>query len=102
MNEQLDDPTVVILRREALALGYDDRDIRDLVRSGVWKRIRRGAYTSQVLWDDSDEVGRHRLLARAVLRAAHPSAALTHVSAVLEHGGPTLGGRPERGPSHPD
>lgn len=91
MNEQLDDPTVVILRREALALGYDDRDIRDLVRSGVWKRIRRGAYTSQVLWDDLDEVGRHRLLARAVLRAAHPSAPLTHVSAVLEHGGPTWG-----------
>jgi len=89
MDDQLDDPHVVILRRDALAEGYDDRHIRDLVRSGVWQRIRRGAYCSKQLWDASDDVMRHRLLARAVLRAAHPCAVLTHASAVVEHGAPT-------------
>ena len=91
MNDPLDDPTVVILRREALAQGYDDRTIRDLVRSGVWERIRRGAFAPKDLWESSDEAGKHRLRARAALRTAHPSAALTHVSAVVEHGGPTWG-----------
>jgi hypothetical protein len=91
MNDALDDPTVVILRREALAQGYDDRAIRDLVKTGEWHRIRRGAYTSKHLWDDADPVVRHRLRARAVLRAAHPSALLTHASAVAELGGALWG-----------
>ena len=91
MNDPLDDPSVVFLRRDLLALGYDDRTIRDRLRAGDWHRIRHGAYVEKQLWDASDAVVRHRLLARAVLRTAHPSAALTHVSAVVEHGAATWG-----------
>jgi hypothetical protein len=78
----------VFLTREALADGYDDHAITRLVRSGEWHRIRRGAYVSGVTWRAMDPVGRHRLTARAVLKTAHPSAALSHTSAVLEREGP--------------
>jgi len=91
MNDPLVVLAVVFLRRDLLVLGYDDRALRDRVRAGIWQRIRHGAYVEKPLWDASDAVGRHRLLARAVLRTAHPSAALTHVSAVIEHGAATWG-----------
>src|SRR4051794_7812880 len=86
MNDPLDDPSVVFLRRDLLAQGYDDRTIRAHVKAGIWHRVRRGAYVENRLWGELDAVGRHRLTARAVLRTAHPSAALTHVSAAIEHG----------------
>ncbi|MGC4111953.1 MAG: type IV toxin-antitoxin system AbiEi family antitoxin domain-containing protein [Nocardioides sp.] len=91
MSDAFQDPSTVVLRREVLAQGYDDRAIRDLVRQGVWERIRRGAYADKRLWDSLDAVGRHRLRARAVLRAAHPSAALSHSSAVAEREGAMWG-----------
>ncbi|HEY3527972.1 MAG TPA: hypothetical protein VGK78_02390 [Nocardioides sp.] len=75
----------VLLRREALALGYDDHTIYRNLRAGVWHRIRMGAYVDARIWEAQDEIGRHRLTARAVLKAAHSSAVLTHVSSVLEH-----------------
>lgn len=78
----------VILRREALAVGYDDRTIYANLRRGLWVRIRMGAYIDAAVWAGLDEVGRHRVTARAVLKTAHPSAVLTHVSAVVEHGAP--------------
>ena len=74
----------VILRREALAMGYDDRTIYANLRRGVWVRIRMGAYIDAGRWAELDDVGRHRVRARAVLKTAHPSAVLTHVSSVLE------------------
>jgi hypothetical protein len=78
----------VFLRRDALADGCDDKTLRRLVHSGVLHRIRRGAYIDAAVWRRLDAVGRHRVTARAVLRTAHPSAALTHVSALLELGAP--------------
>lgn len=78
----------VFLTRDALADGYDDRAIALLVRSGEWHRIRRGAFVHGDIWRSMDAVGRHRLTARAVLRTAHPSAVLSHVSAVVELEGP--------------
>lgn len=81
----------VFLRRDALALGYDDRTIRAMVARGLWHRIRRGAYVAAESWEKLDAVGRHRLTARAVLRTAHPSAVLTHISSALEHEAPSWG-----------
>lgn len=75
----------IFLRRDALAQGCDDRTLRELVRAGVLHRVRRGAYIPTEVWRQLDEVGRHRATARAVLRTAHPSAVLTHISAALEH-----------------
>lgn len=91
-SRDLDDLThAVFLRRDALSMGYTDPAIRRLVRCGTWHRIRHGAYVDGDLWRSMDAVGRHRLCARAVLRAAHPSAVLSHVSAAIELGAPTWG-----------
>jgi hypothetical protein len=78
----------VFLTREALDAGYDDRAIANHVRAGEWHRIRRGAFVDGEVWRAMDAIGRHRLTARAVLKAAHPTAILTHVSSIVEHGGP--------------
>jgi very-short-patch-repair endonuclease len=82
---------VVFLRREALADGYTDRAIAHRVRSGEWHRVRRGAYCSGALWRSLSRADQHRVLARAVLRTAHPSTVLSHTSAALEHGAPVWG-----------
>ncbi|MCB0909300.1 MAG: type IV toxin-antitoxin system AbiEi family antitoxin domain-containing protein [Nocardioidaceae bacterium] len=81
----------VTLRREALDQGYDDRAIRRLVRAGVWRKVRHGAYAITEVWDAVSPQDRHRLLARAVLRTAHGSSVLSHVSAAVEWGAPTWG-----------
>lgn len=85
----LDD--AVWLRRDAIADGFTDREIARLCRSGIWHRVRRGAYTWGELWQSSDSVDRHRILCRAVLRTAHPSSVLTHVSGAIERGAPVWG-----------
>jgi very-short-patch-repair endonuclease len=82
---------LVLLRREALALGYTDQQIATLVRSGDWTRVRRGAYVVGRVWDSLGEADRARLRSRAVLATAHPAAVLTHVSAALEWGAPVWG-----------
>ena len=79
---------VVFLRREALAEGYTDRAINAMLHAGVWHRVRRGAYCSGELWGSLSVADRHRLLARAVLRTAHPTAVLSHHSAAIELGAP--------------
>lgn len=82
---------VVYLRSELLADGYTDQQIRRCVRAGVLHRIRHGAYVESDLWRSLNEVDQHRVLSRAVLRTAHPDTVLSHLSAVLEHGGATWG-----------
>lgn len=73
------------LRSEALALGYDDRTIRLMVKAGYWHRIRRGAYTFSDVWAAADARERHAITARAVVRAAKADVVLSHTTAVLEH-----------------
>lgn len=80
--------SAVFLRRELIADGYTDRAIRELVKAGVWHRVRHGAYALGDQWAGLDAADRHRVLARAVLRTAHPSTVLSHVSAAIEHGAP--------------
>ena len=82
---------VVVLRRELLADGYTDQQIRALVRSGDLHRVRHGAYVAGELWRSLSAADRHRVLIRAVLKVAHPSAVVTHVSAAVEHGAPIWG-----------
>lgn len=79
---------VVFLRAHALADGYTDHQIARKVRSGVWHRVRRGAYVSGELWHGLSAADRHRVLARAVLLTSHPFTVLTHVSAAVELGAP--------------
>ena len=77
----------VILRRDVLAMGYDDRYIAARLRAKEWVRIRHGAYVATALWADLGAEDRHRVKARAVLRTAKCPVALSHVSSTLELGG---------------
>jgi hypothetical protein len=76
----------VILRREAIGMGLNDRAIARLVADGVWRKVRRGAYVDKSVWDSLESLDQHRVLARAVLRTAECRAVLSHVTAAIEHG----------------
>lgn len=73
-------------RGEADEAGYDDRAVAAMVRSRVWTRFRRGYYAFTDEWTALDDVGKHRVRSRAVLRSLGPSVVLSHVSAVIAHG----------------
>jgi hypothetical protein len=75
----------VFLRREALAHGYDDRDLRAAKRAGQVVRVRQGAYTAAEHWSSADPYARHRMLCHAVL-ATHSGVVLSHTSAAVMHG----------------
>jgi hypothetical protein len=71
-------------RPEILAAGYDDNYITRMVRSGFWHRVRNGAFVATSEWDKLDEVGRHRVRSRAVLRKSRSEGVLSHQSALAE------------------
>jgi hypothetical protein len=74
----------VFLRREANALGYEDRQVQAAYRSGAWVRVRHGAYTFADIWDTANEIDRHRTHSRAVLRTHAKPVALSHASSIAE------------------
>jgi hypothetical protein len=76
----------VFLRREALAHGYDDKDLRTALREGVISRVRHGAYVPAQVWSAADGRRRHQLRAHAVLRSHDSPLALSHTTAAVEHG----------------
>ena len=90
-DHQTDLTDVVVLRCELLAEGYTDQQIRARLKSGELYRVRHGAYVSGPLWHSLSETDRHRVLVRAVLKRAHPSAVATHVSSAVEQGAPVWG-----------
>lgn len=62
--------------------GLDGRAIRDAVRSGEWRHLRRGTYALAETYDPLDDTGRHVVVARAVVAKLGPErVALTHQSA---------------------
>jgi len=71
----------VFLRREALALGYDDRVIARRVKDGEWVRVRTGAFVSAAVWDNLDEAGRRRTVTSAAVRTARAQVLLSHTTA---------------------
>jgi hypothetical protein len=77
----------VILRRDVLAMGYDDRYIAARMRAKEWVRIRHGAYVATALWHELGVEDQHRVRARAVLRTAKSPVALSHLSSAVEWGG---------------
>lgn len=88
---QIDLTHAVVLRRELLAQGFTDPQIRSMVRRGQLHRVRHGSYVDGALWHSLSSPDRHRVLVRAVLKRAHPSTVVTHVSAAVERGTPTWG-----------
>lgn len=90
VNELLDGHGIV-LRRDAIAAGYDDNALARYVRAGVITRLRQGAYVECARWAGLDQAGRHDTLSRAVLQQYDDSVALSHDSAVVRLEGPTYG-----------
>ena len=76
----------LFLRREAVALGYTDRDLAKAVNAEMLARVRHGAYVEHAQWTHLSPMDRHIVRARAVL-LSHPSiVALSHVSGALASG----------------
>lgn len=73
----------VFLRREALALGYDDRALVQLQRRGLATRVRHGAYTSTHIWNAAGPEARHLLRASAVMLSHGGTVALSHSTGAL-------------------
>jgi hypothetical protein len=88
---ELMDAHGIVLRREALAAGYDDNALARFVKAGLITRIRQGAYVSSSVWAGLDDRGRHDTISRAVLKQYYETVALSHDSAVVRHDGPTYG-----------
>jgi hypothetical protein len=78
----------IFLRREAIALGYDDRALHRALKAGQIHRVRHGAYVFCEQWARSDELVRHLLRARAVLRTARAEVVLSHTTALVAMGAP--------------
>lgn len=91
MVSELMDVHGIVLRRDALAAGYNDNALARLVRAGLITRIRHGAYVECARWAALDKRGRHDVLSRAVLQQYDDSVALSHDSAVVRLEGPTYG-----------
>lgn len=73
-------------RGEALNAGYADKDLTCMVRARLVVRFRRGFYAFADEWTAADDVRRHEVRSRAVLRSLGGAAALSHVSGVVAHG----------------
>lgn len=74
------------LRREALAVGYDDRKISELIRQRIWVRVRRGAYAFAADWEKLDAHLRFRTYSRVAIRQARCRVVASHSSALAEYG----------------
>ncbi|MGH3153807.1 MAG: type IV toxin-antitoxin system AbiEi family antitoxin domain-containing protein [Streptosporangiaceae bacterium] len=77
---QLQAQSGVISRDQASEAGYTERAIDYRLRSGAWRRVRRGAYAAF-----TGELSREGKLWAAVLRAG-PGAVLSHETAAELHG----------------
>jgi hypothetical protein len=75
-------------RADALECGYDDKAIARAVKAKLWTRIRAGAYTFSDLWAQADALARHHAIARTVMKRLGHQVALSHISAVVDHGLP--------------
>jgi hypothetical protein len=74
----------IVLRRELLAQGLNDRAIGQLVAGGILHRLRYGSYVSTPKWLACDRVGQHGLVARAAVKRALAQVVVSHISALGE------------------
>ena len=80
MGEFMEDGDGLIWRRDVIALGYSDDDIKRAVRGGMLSRIWHGAYvrTSQDL--SGDALARLRVIAAA--RSCNHPLVVSHIGSV--------------------
>ena len=89
MIERLLNETGVVLRREVLEAGLDDRWLLRQVKNGSLVRVRQGVYVEREQWQQADRTAQHRLLSVGVLRLYDDRVALSHISAAVAFGAPT-------------
>lgn len=73
-------------RAQALDCGWVDRELRMALRMRLITRLRQGAYAYTTAYEALDDIGRHVVLARAVVRQQRGRVALTGISAAAVHG----------------
>ena len=81
----------VVLRREAIARGLNDKALHRLVRSGILIRLRQGIYAIRSIYLAADAATRHLMLCHGVMRLYGDHVALSHGSAAMAQGGPDWG-----------
>lgn len=79
----------LLLRRDAVTQGVDDKALGRLVRNGLLVRLRQGIYCDRAVFLAADERERHRLLCLGVMRLYDDHVVLSHASACIFQGGPT-------------
>lgn len=77
-------PPVVLLREQLRRAGFEDPELRRLVRDGELSAVRRGAYVEGAVPGAAEL--RHLAAVDAASRQLAPGAVLSHVSAALVHG----------------
>lgn len=76
----------LVLRRQVLAAGGTEKQIAELVVRGDWVVVRRGVYTTRMLWESLDEYqGQPLLRAWAASLNMDQPHVLSHESAALAH-----------------
>ena len=72
----------VLSRAQLIGLGVTPADVRRMLRTGEWIRVRHGVVTTAEIWNALDEyVGRPLLLARATILQLRRGWVLSHDSA---------------------
>lgn len=84
------DDARLLTRRELLAHGFDDSEIRGRRRRGELRLVRRGAYSRPGALPDRPEA-RHAVEVRAAVGQVSPDAVVSHLSAAVLHGLPVWG-----------
>ena len=74
--------TPVVLRRELLASGYNEKALAKAVRSGALFRVRRGAFVDGHAWAKLDGTQRYAARCRAAYLQAKTDVVLSHTSAL--------------------
>ncbi|QNG17909.1 type IV toxin-antitoxin system AbiEi family antitoxin domain-containing protein [Rhodococcus triatomae] len=78
-------PEGIIGRGDAIARGFTDRELRAARTHGELVCLRRGHYLRAADHRELDEIGRHRVLARATWESS-TNTVVSHVSAAAFHG----------------
>lgn len=81
-------PDGYFLRRAALALGIRDQDLARAVRVKTLVRIRHGAYVPRDQWESLSVEAQYLARAHASYALLKGQAALSHITALAEHGCP--------------
>lgn len=83
----------VVTRRQWLADGWTDSELRSRLRDGRLTRIAPGTYISGTGFRDAPWETRHRVVLEVAARRS-PELVVSHLSAAVLHGLPVVRGRP--------